>query len=337
MFLSLPEDLDRNFASSSRINESGRKNDSRVTHLGVANTLLEMSDEKARRLLALSRELHWAFLSSQGTPIVKGDLTSQQVEHAVRERESYANAARVLLDNGDEEGAVEIASNAWRLWRVARDVAGGRAFLATILDEGEKKSSRTRSLALYGDALLAFLQGKIEESRQRSQAALDAALAVNDPEALTLSYLALSRVAFEDGDYTQSLSLAVKAREFARNQDPALGQGPLFLHASATRMTGDYDQAAALFEQSLALNRKINDQGMVGAELQNLGLVEIHRGNTDAAERYFAESEDWDARTTHTIRRWLASTGLSSRSVEATRTSLAPYCSVLKRYSRRQR
>jgi ATP/maltotriose-dependent transcriptional regulator MalT len=56
-------------------------------------------------------------------------------------------------------------------------------------------------------------------------------------------------------------------------------------------MIRDYDQAAALFEESLALNRRINDQGMVWAELQNLGLVEIHRGNVDAAERYFAESE----------------------------------------------
>ena len=55
-----------------------------------------------------------------------------------------------------------------------------------------------------------------------------------------------------------------------------MGQAPLFLHASATRLTGDYDQAAALFEQSLELNRKIGDQGMVAAELQNLGFVEIH-------------------------------------------------------------
>jgi tetratricopeptide (TPR) repeat protein len=250
-----------------------------------------MSGEKARRLLALSRELHWAFPSSQGTPIIEGHPTSHNDEQTVHERESYANAARVLLEKEDEEGAVEIASNTWRLWRVARDIPGGRAFLATILDKGQKKHSRTRSLALYGDALLAFLQGNIEESRQRSQAALDAALVVKDPEALTLAYLALSRVAFEDGDYAQSLNLAVKAREFARNEGPALGQAPLFLHASATRMTGDYDQAASLFEQSLALNRKINDQGMVRAELQNLGLVEIHRGNADVAESYFAESE----------------------------------------------
>jgi tetratricopeptide (TPR) repeat protein len=195
------------------------------------------------------------------------------------------------MEHGDEESAVAIASNAWRLWVVARDVGGGRAFLASVLDKGEKKQSRARSLALYGDALLAFKQGKIEESRRRSQAALDEALAVNDREALTLAYLAASRVAFEDGDYAKSLTLAVKAREFARSLDPAMGQAPLFLHAQATRMTGDYEKAAGLFEQSLDLNRKIRDQGMVSAELQNLGLVEIHRGNVDAAERYFAESE----------------------------------------------
>jgi tetratricopeptide (TPR) repeat protein len=258
--------------------------------MGVVKMLLGMSDEKETRLLAVSRELHWAFPSSQGTPI-KGDAASQRLEQAAQEREYYANAAHVLLDSGDEEGAVEVASNAWRLWVVARDPDGGRAFLASVLDKGEKKPSRARSLAMYGDALLAFRQGKIEESRQRSQAALDAALVVNDPEALTLAYLALSRVSFEDGDFAKALTLALKAREFARGVDPAMGQAPLFLHAQATRMTGDYDQAAGLFEQSLDLNRKIGDPGMVRAELQNLGLVEIHRGNTDAAERYFDESE----------------------------------------------
>ena len=253
--------------------------------------LQEMTDVKARHLLALSREMRWSFPSSQGTPIIRGQAATQWIEQAVKERESYANAARVLLENGNQEASVEIACNAWRLWILARDLDGGRAFLASVLDKGEKKPSRARSLALYGDALFAFRQGKIEESRRRSQVALDGALAVNDREALTLAYLALSRIAFEDGDYPKSLNLAVKSRECAHDLDPSMGQAPLFLHASATRLTGDYDKAAALFEQSLALNRKIRDQGMVAAELQNLGFVEIHRGNTDAAERYFTEGE----------------------------------------------
>src|SRR3989441_8138980 len=250
-----------------------------------------MTDEKARHLLALSRKMHWSFPSSQGTPIIRGQAANREIEQATKERESYAHATRVLLENRDEEGGFEIASNAWRLWIVARDLDGGRAFLGSVLDKGEKKPSRARSLALYGAALLAFRQGRIEESRQRSQAALDAALAVNDREALTLAYLGLSRIAFEDGNYAKSASLAVKARQFERDLGPAMGQAPLFLHASATRLTGDYDQAAALFEQSLELNWKIGDQGMVAAELQNLGFVEIHRGNVDAAERYFTEGK----------------------------------------------
>jgi len=252
----------------------------------------KMSLEEARRFLALSREAHWAFPTSFGTPIRKDPDVNRWVEQALPKRESYANAACILLKNGDEDAATEIAANVWRLWMVERDIDGGRTFLATILDHGEKKPSRARSLALYGDALLGLRQGKTEESRERSQAALDIALVVNDREALTLGYLAMSRIAFEDGDYAKALDLAVKSREFARGMDPAMGQAPLFLHAQATRMRGEYDQAAALFEKSLDLNRKLEDPGMVMAELQNLGLVEIHRGNIDAAERYFAESEN---------------------------------------------
>ncbi len=71
-----------------------------------------------------------------------------------------------------------------------------------------------------------------------------------------------------------------------------MGQAPLFLHATATRIMGNYDQAAELFAQSLDLNRKIGDQGMVAAELQNLAFVEIHRGKVDAAERCLIECEN---------------------------------------------
>jgi tetratricopeptide (TPR) repeat protein len=253
--------------------------------------LLEMTDEKARHLLVQSRHLHWDFPTSQGTPIIKRDPASQLVEKAAQERESYANAARVLLEKGDEEAAVELAANAWRLWMVGRDLKGGREFLASVLEKAGKKHSRSLSLALYGDSLFAHLQGKVEESRERSQASLDAALVVNDPEALVLAYLGLARVAVEKGSNAEAARLALKARESARGLDPALGQAPLFLHAQSTRLLGDYNKAAELFEKSLSLNRKINDQGMVAAELQNLGFVELHRGNLEHAKRCFTEYE----------------------------------------------
>jgi hypothetical protein len=54
-------------------------------------------------------------------------------------------------------------------------------------------------------------------------------------------------------------------------------------------MLGDYDGAATLFRESLELNRRIGDPGMIEVELNNLGHVELHRGDVDEAERLFAE------------------------------------------------
>ena len=98
-------------------------------------------------------------------------------------------------------------------------------------------------------------------------------------------------MAVENSNYAQAQTLAQKARESARGLDPAVGQAPLFLHAQSTRLLGDYDGAAELFQQSLDLNRRINDQGMVAAKLQNLGFVELHRGNLEHAKRCFTEFE----------------------------------------------
>jgi ABC-type sugar transport system ATPase subunit len=82
---------------------------------------------------------------------------------------------------------------------------------------------------------------------------------------------------------------AAQARAFAQELGEAMGQAPLHAHAQALRLAGDYDTAAELFEQSLALNRRIGDHGMVIVELHNLGHVEIRRGNVEAAAAYFAQ------------------------------------------------
>jgi tetratricopeptide (TPR) repeat protein len=252
-----------------------------------------MSLEEAHRLLERSREVRWRFPSSSGSPILADQ--DAWAEQLLSEKESFAAAARFLLESGADNKATELAANVWRVWVVSRDPLGGRAFLATVLDGREEEPSRARALALYGDALLAFMVGAQEDSRARSEASLEAARAVQDPEALALAHLGLSRVAFLDGEYDHARSLAAQAREFARTLEPAMGQAPLHMQAQGTRLTGDYDRAAALFEESLALNRHLGDLGMVGVELHNLGHIEIHRGNIDAAERYFAECEELGA------------------------------------------
>jgi tetratricopeptide (TPR) repeat protein len=252
----------------------------------------ETASDDARRLFELSRRVRWRFPSSLGRPA--GQPPEEAVEHLLAEREALPRAAEALLAEGDRAAATELGANAWRLWVLARDPAGGRSFLATVLADGDAQRTRERALALYGDGLLAYRLGDAAASRRLNQEALETAEASADSEALALAYLGLSRTALDDGEHERARDLAGRALELARPLDPALAQGPLHMSAQASRLCGDLDAAAALFAESLALNRRIGDEGMVGVELHNLGHVELRRGDVDTAERLFAEgSELW--------------------------------------------
>jgi ATP/maltotriose-dependent transcriptional regulator MalT len=230
-------------------------------------------------LLEVARGIAPDFPSSAGRPFRVPD------EQLLERRHDFAAEARKL----DPANATELAARTWRLWMAARDIEGGRRFLSEVLDEREPQQSRWRGLALYGDGLFAYWDGDHAAARRRNEEAHALAQQLDDAEALLFAELGLSRVAFEDGDHERAAALAAAARARAAEFGAAMGQAPLHMEAQAARLAGDYDAAAALFEQSLALNRRIDDPSMVTAELHNLGLVEVHRGNADAAERYFAQ------------------------------------------------
>jgi len=208
------------------------------------------------------------------------------------QREELIEAVRFLGESGDAEAAAELGANVWRLWLLKGDIPGGRRLLAAALDSGEGRPSRARALALYGDGLLAFRAGAMIESQGRNDAALKTARAVGDREAETLALVGLSRVALREGDYAQVRLLAAEARDLARTLDAAAGAAPLHMLAAGTRLAGDYHDAIGLYAESLELNRRLGDSRRVAMELHNIGHVELHRGNVDAAERCFADCAD---------------------------------------------
>jgi tetratricopeptide (TPR) repeat protein len=237
-----------------------------------------MPREEAERLLASACEAEFI-----------GPDAARWVERLAPERDKLAEAARFFVEHGEEERAAELAASVWRLWLLTGDVTGGRELLAAALDVAEGRPSRARALALYGDGLLAFRAGAQGESRERNEAALEAARTVGDREAEALALVGLSRVAFREGNYARVRSLAAEARELTRDLDAAASVAPLHMLAAGTRLAGDHDEAIVLYTESLELNRRLGDSRMVGIELHNIGHVEVHRGNLDLAERCFAD------------------------------------------------
>lgn len=250
--------------------------------------------------LELARGIEPDFPTSAGRPFRTPDET------LLARRDEIARAVREL-PAGE---AAEVAARTWRLWMAARDVAGGRSFLGEVLDRDDRVRSRWRVLALYGDGLLAFWDGDPGAARARNEEAFALARQLDDPEALLYAQLGLSRVAVEDGDAQRGAELAAAA--YALASGDAVRQATLHMRAQAARAGGDYDTAAEWFAESLELNRRIDDASMIPVELHNLGMVEIRRGDADAAERYLAQLPPPEDEYVQALRR-LAEAGVAFR------------------------
>jgi tetratricopeptide (TPR) repeat protein len=228
--------------------------------------------EDAERLVALADEVQ---------------LTGPEAERwAVRlapERDALAGAVDWLMAAGRGDDAARLAAVVWRLWMRTGDLEGGRGLLARALDVAGARPTKARSLALYADGLLAFRQGRQDQSRARNEEALEVARAAGDAEAESLALVGLSRVAFRDGDNDRVRELARQARGLAAQFGGSAEVAPLHMLAAGTRLSGDYDTARLLYLESAELNRRLGDTYMVGVELHNLLHVEIHRGELGEA------------------------------------------------------
>ncbi len=90
--------------------------------------LRPMTHADAVTLLELARQARWDFPTSSGRP-VRGEPTGA-VARLVEARARLGDAVVAL----EPELATELAARSWRLWVLAKDVPGGRDFLALVVD-----------------------------------------------------------------------------------------------------------------------------------------------------------------------------------------------------------
>jgi tetratricopeptide (TPR) repeat protein len=248
----------------------------------------EGSSADPNELLVASREARWTFPTSFGRPVATD--TPAWAQLLAKELSSLVAAAAWFLSHGDNPSATELAANTWRAWVLHHDEANGRQFLTDVLDApGAGAPTRFRALVLYGDGLLALRLGAPAESRARNDAALEIARFAEDREAEGLAHLGLSRVDHAEGHGQEARTHAEQAYTVLCDLGLAYRQGPLHMRAQAANLSGHIDEAAALFEASVELNRKIGDHGMVVVDLHNLGHAHLRLGNLDRAERFFEE------------------------------------------------
>jgi len=179
----------------------------------------------------------------------------------------------------------------WREWLDAGDLADGMARVRAALDDSETdEPSVERVRVLYAAHLFAFRRG--EPSAEYARQTLDLARELGDVRGECNGLTALARVALRDGDYEQVARYAAEGVRKAREAGDPAGEGaPLHLQAAGVRLSGDYDQARELYLASIALADRLEDERWKQMEFHNLGWVELHRGDVEAAARMFEERD----------------------------------------------
>lgn len=201
---------------------------------------------------------------------------------------AVAHAVDEFVGTGDVASALELVGRLWRIWTSSGHLAEGGEAARKALDANGMAGGVWRARALYGDGVIAFRAGDRERSRQRNEELLELARATNDVRGECDALTGLARLALRDGDFAEVVSLAREGRAKAAACDDAAAEAaPLHLEAAGTRLQQRYDDAAALYRQSLDLNSRLGNPAMVAAEEHNLGWVELHRGDVDAAEEWF--------------------------------------------------
>jgi tetratricopeptide (TPR) repeat protein len=188
---------------------------------------------------------------------------------------------------------LETAAATWREWFARGEFDAGRAAMESALDApGADAPTPVRVRVLYAAGMFAFRQGDQTGSRRHNEEALEHARALGDVRGECDALTGLARVALRDGDYAGVVELASRARTLARGEgDRSAEARPLHLHAAGVRLTGDYDEARRLYLESLDLNTELGNESWQAMELHNLGWVELHRGDLDAAAERFAARE----------------------------------------------
>ena len=205
---------------------------------------------------------------------------------------ALAQAVRAFVEAGNAASALELVGRAWRAWASSGRLEEGRAAAELALSAGRDTHGVWRARALYADGVIAFRAGDSERSRARNQELLNIARTTEDVRGECDGLTGMARLALRRGDYPEVVRLAREARQKALVAgDRAAEAAPLHLEAAGMRLQRKYDDARRLYLDSLELNKRLGNGPVVAMERHNLGWVELHRGDPDAAEAWFRERD----------------------------------------------
>jgi tetratricopeptide (TPR) repeat protein len=275
-----------------------------------------MDEHAARRLRCFAEE------AGRGLRGLEATLWRDRIEGRYQALEA---AFDWLLDHGQADDALAMASTLAEFLRITGRVATGRRWLdraqaATPADD------RLRAAALYEHGMLAFWQGADEDACSLHGRSLQLARQLGDPTITALALCGLARVALRE-DLDRARTLCQEALQTVEATDDQLGRAnALHVLGVAAQMQGHLELARDLMTRRIEAARQFGDFAAVASECANLSVVERQLGHLGRAEQLAMEALRIEERRGDEWAIPYSLNGLAAIAVETARSSGRPRC-----------
>ena len=250
--------------------------------------LAELPDADALRrrhadvFVALAEEVEL----SHSVPSERALFERLELEHG-NIRAAFAH----LIDAGDGDRALRLASALRRYWQIHGHLAEGRRLLEAALAATPDGDPDERAKAVNGLGILVAQQGDFEEAALLFANSLELARTLDNPQRIANALSNLGNVRLYQGRLDEARTEYAEAAEVWRRAGDRHGIVTSSQNlANLELVAGHLDAAFARFDETIALARELDDGLLLSGLLRDYARGLIEAGRTTDAETVLAEA-----------------------------------------------
>jgi predicted ATPase len=261
----------------------------------MLDTVREYALERltARREIDVLRRRHaghFSALAETAEPELTGPHQAARFDQLEEEHDNLRAALAWLLESGDPEPALRLATALTRFWDVRGYRGEGTRWLKAALSAHPPEATAARAKALRMLALLAVREGRGGEAIPWIEESLRI-LREREPDKVGPALLVLCQAHLLSGDYECAADIARQALQMAEDiGDRRAIAVALDAAGNVALVSGQFDDARRYFEQSAAMTEEVDDRQLLAAVLHNLACALMEVGLLDEAVRTLRRS-----------------------------------------------
>src|SRR5215211_7506518 len=234
---------------------------------------------KAEKIRRLHAEYFLA-LAEQGASELQGPEEATWLERLEIDHDNMRAALSWTLRSEEAQLGMRLAGALWRFWDLRGYYGEGRRWLEEALAK-DGQASRARAKALEGVGWLADLQGDIDRAVAVAEEGLRIGARVEIPSSDKASFLRiLGSAAYVRGDHDQAARLYDESLALSRQARDERGVASALLQlGNVSSDLGDHERAKKFYEEALALSRKFDDKALLGSALISVGAEYLLQGD----------------------------------------------------------